>query len=747
MAKKGFLWLAFILFAAIMYTWSVGSAVFYDDPLPGAPIAVERPETSVTTSENAQRRLLFGDLHVHTSYSVDAALTDTPASKGTPYTTPADACDFARYCSALDFWSINDHAEGLTPWQWDATRDAIRQCDAVTDANNPDMVSFLGWEWTHGPKDGSPATHWGHKNVIFRDTAESQVPRRAIASRDLFRAPSQLPAAIRGLAWLAMSRLDLEQYQSLAKHIQTLGEMEDCGDGDVRALANDCFETAPTPNALFEKLDQWGFDALVIPHGMAWGNTNPEGADFKYQMDQLNDKYQKLLEVYSGHGNSETFSDITIPLLSDSQCPAPTKGYTSCCWRAGEIIRDRCIANGNNNDKNNDKTPNTCDDKAAATRALYMDNRTVESQLSPARDVVPDSTPDEWGHCDQVVGQFQPSYYYQPKQSAQYMLTLSNPEQRYRPGFIGSSDNHSARPGSSYKETERLYFTDVKEHLNTQPLINRPSSRDDEPRSLSKLTLFPDSEDLSGSFYYTGGLVALYSESKTREDIWDALYRREVYGTSGPRIGLHFEMIDGNGQHHPMGSETKTRQAPRFRISGMGSLKQQPGCPDYAVQALGKERLAALCRNECYHPAEEAHAIERLEIVKVLPAVAGEIAGQIAGQEETADLIKDPWRVAYCEKAATQCEAEFVDTAFVREGREAAYYARVIQTATPTIQGDPLQCELDEEGRCTKTQLCLNEGQDNDCLSMAEQRAWSSPIYVEYFVDHSVDNPVDGKQQ
>ena len=27
----------------------------------------------------------------------------------------SDACDYARFCSALDFWVISDHAEASTP--------------------------------------------------------------------------------------------------------------------------------------------------------------------------------------------------------------------------------------------------------------------------------------------------------------------------------------------------------------------------------------------------------------------------------------------------------------------------------------------------------------------------------------------------------------------------------------------------------------------------------------------------------
>jgi hypothetical protein len=100
-----------------------------------------------------------------------------------------------------------------------------------------------------------------------------------------------------------------------------------------------------------------------------------------------------------------------------------------------------------------------------------------------------------------------------------------------------------------------------------------------------------------------------------------------------------------------------------------------------------------------------------------------------------ADRYEYPGRILACDRDPAGCTVEFVEPDFVGARRDAVYYARAIQPATPAVNGDNLRCIDDDNGRCVKTKPCYSDyrGDANDnCYGAVEERAWSSPIYVDY---------------
>lgn len=689
----GLIAIVFCAMYAIGNGW-FGGAWYSEPPVPGPRQANVYLEPGAPQGAS---QILFGDLHTHTNFSVDSYLYSSNMQKGGGVITPGDACDFARYCSALDFWSINDHAESLTPEAWQDTVQAVRSCNAQAgNPHNPDMVSFLGWEWSNNNK-AEPGSHYGHKNVIFRTWEEGAAPTRPVAAVNKnFLTP--VPAFLFGLLGVFDGFSAASDFGWYIKRSRTVPV---CPEGvDARELPADCREVALTPTALYRKLDEWGFDSVVIPHGLAWGVTNPLTGDFRTQLSQHDMRYQKLLEVYSGHGNSEQFADFERIAESDGAkaCPAGSEQFTPCCQQAGVIARRRCA----------DPESNVCDEQVTAAIADFM------AKGAPAgRKIFPEATLDDWAGCGQLQNGFQPSSMYVPRLSAQYTLALGfdseGEPQRVKFGLIGSSDGHQARPGNSFKEFDRVGQTDTKD-LGIA--------------ALTPALVRPDGE--SGSFYYTGGLVAVHAQGRHRDAIWDALSNRQVYATSGDRMLVWFDLLNGPSGEVPMGSEVVMRGTPRFRVRALGAFEQQPGCPDFAVAALGEERLEELCRGECYRPGgDKRKAITRIEVIRIRP--------QVSPDERIAPLIEDTWRVFNCPADGQGCTVEFEDPEYDISGRPALYYARVIQQVEPLISGDPFGCTYDEEGNCVARNYCVGESatRDNNCLSEAEPRAWTSPIFLE----------------
>jgi len=225
--------------------------------LPKATVAA-RTARQRAAGAPADKQILFGDLHVHTTFSADAFIRSLPMLQGEGAHPPADACDFARFCSDLDFWSINDHAEAISPQHWRETKESIRQCNAVAgDPHDPDIVAFLGWEWTQVGQ--TPADHYGHKNVIFRDLGEDQVPKRPISalSPRLVGALRTPPPLWQRLRFPFLDWSNRQRYFDFGKYQQEIIETPMCPQGvDTRQLPADCHESAQTPQELYEKLAQ-----------------------------------------------------------------------------------------------------------------------------------------------------------------------------------------------------------------------------------------------------------------------------------------------------------------------------------------------------------------------------------------------------------------------------------------------------------------------------------------------------------
>ena len=681
-----------LLFVLLIIAYVLISSSGLIGKLPQDFEVIESPRPQIKNSINTNQ-IFFGDLHVHTTFSQDAFLFSLPVVQGEGAHPPADACNFARFCSSLDFFSITDHAEGLTKEMWQDTITSIRNCDAVSNEDEKDLIAFAGWEWTQ--MASSPETHYGHKNIILRDI--DKVPEKPIGAGlsglDLMikhEAAPLLPLIID----FPPEQIDFD----FLKYRSTTYSEPFCADLEDKNGIN-CKEKAENPKQLFEKLDELELEALVIPHGTTWGIHAPADSALSLQLfnDQHDPERQRLIEVYSGHGNSEIYKNFKHAVKQDDGtylCPDPTDDFEPCCWRAGEIIRQRC--------ENEEKS---CTAEVEKVKKDFANDISGFLRFG----LVENATPEDWMQCGQLKDEFLPAYTYRPGMSVQAALASNVKEKdvlnAFKLGLIGSTDNHKARAGAGYKEFARKSMGDswgAKDNVTW---------------------LFPP--ERGASFYSTGGLVAVHAPALERNEIYNSLYERKVYATSGERILLWFNLFDSKEGLIPMGNEVTTSEEPLFEVRAIGSFKQKPGCPDYVYTAMSAEDISRLCLNECYNPSNERNKIERIEIVKITPTT---------DLKAISKNIKDPWKTFICDDKGEGCAVKFSDEGYSSSNKSSLYYVRAIQEESDVVGGDPLRCEFNEVGECIEIRPCYASGPDfdpkDDCLASVGERAWSSPIFL-----------------
>ncbi|MBI3682780.1 MAG: DUF3604 domain-containing protein [Acidobacteria bacterium] len=110
-------------------------------------------------------------------------------------------------------------------------------------------------------------------------------------------------------------------------------------------------------------------------------------------------------------------------------------------------------------------------------------------------------------------------------------------EKGYRLGIMASTDNHAGNAGYGVRRANIANAQGDAEQFSKVSPIERGTS-----------------------------LVAAYAGSLTREGIFQALYHRRTYATTGSRILLRFE-VDG----YPMGSEIRTQGQPKLAVAAEGT--------------------------------------------------------------------------------------------------------------------------------------------------------------------------------
>jgi hypothetical protein len=204
--------------------------------------------------------------------------------------------------------------------------------------------------------------------VIFKDVADSRLPSRPIAAPGLAsQAFSDLKTLRANISIPFRAFPNQQPYNDVTAHVSEIARLSNCPEkGASPTLPSDCRELADTPEVLFRKLDEWGFDAMVIPHGTTWGFYTPPGYVYDKQLQARydNPKWQQLIEVFSGHGNSEEYRSFrSVERTEDGLvCPEPSANFEPCCWRAGEIVRSRC----------DDPLSEDCKARVEAARTNYL---------------------------------------------------------------------------------------------------------------------------------------------------------------------------------------------------------------------------------------------------------------------------------------------------------------------------------------------------------------------------------------
>jgi len=593
---------------------------------------ISKPPTTAASTVEVERfplrTVLFGDLHVHTSWSADAYAGGNRLGPNTAYRfAKGDKVELqngieAQLPAPLDFVALTDHAENfeaslactMLP---DSPEFDLPQCRDLR-SGEIDIATMLEQAFATAGKRPAPRAY-----DICGDDAKCQANaldtwQRVQAVANAHDEPGRFTALI-GYEFSSL----LTEMGMLHRNVIFRGS-------DVIPHAISSIDVR-NQKEFFEQLDAAcapPCEVLTIPHntnfswGLAFSRTDEDGSAYSDKDLERRSRIERLFEVTQQKGNSECQIGVGA---SDEDC------------NFGNIFPP-CEEEGDRR----------CASKSSFLRNVLLDGVSLGTQ---------------------------------------------RPINPYKLGVIGSTDTHTSDPGNTrsgiparFKPAEGIGFA-VNRLIEMDHPVAGPLRR-----------------------FLSGGLAGVWAKANTRADIFDALQRRETFGSSGSRMRIRFfggnlpEDIGSQGDPIalgyengvPMGSDLNVTDAPRFWVWA----SQDPNGPP----------------------------LDRIQIVKgwvengeqhqrVWDAIcsSGRTPDKQSGKcpSTTADVD-----LSSCERTgkqgAPELQVTFSDPDYSAE-QPAFYYARVLE--------NPI---------CSWTTLLANSsGRDlpKDVSATVQERGWSSPIW------------------
>ena len=259
----------------------------------------------------------------------------------------------------------------------------------------------------------------------------------------------------------------------------------------------------------------------------------------------------------------------------------------------------------------------------------------------------------------------------------------------FKMGMIGSTDTHSATPGNTEEDDKE---------------IGNKGILDIDPMNRNKADWALDMSQKTHEVVNPGGLVAVWAEANTREHIYDALERREVYATSGNRIELRF--FGGSGFDQALTGDEMVESGYQNGVPMGHDLKPLDGKPQFLVWAKKAKFGANLDRIQIIKGWADQDGAIYEEIFDV--ALSG---NQLDEGEESVDLTTGEWNRNH---GSEELKVVWTDEDF-NPDQYSFYYVRVLEVPTASWRlWDQIRYDYDYADH---PNLIINE------------RAWSSPIW------------------